>query len=107
MLSARRFSYIMALILIVMAAAAFTGSARADNGAAVYPQSPSSYTGFGGSYAGSGIVAMPNGGFIDVNHNSAVSGDCVTQAQLLSGGDTLRGVVTPGCQAIVFVIVHP
>lgn len=106
MLSAKRFSWVMALILIVMAAAAFTGSARADSGANVYPQTQSSYIGFGGSYAGSGIVVMPNGGFISVNHNSSTDGVCLTQAQLLSGSDTLRGVVTPGCQAIVVVIVH-
>jgi len=102
----RKFS-VMTLIAIAASAAVFGGSARADSGANVYPQSQSSYIGFGGSYAGSGVVAMPNGGFIDVNHNSLVSGDCVMQAQLISGDDTLRGVVTPGCQAIVVVIVRP
>jgi hypothetical protein len=97
----------IAVVFSVIAMSVYVGTASADNGPSVYPLSQSTYIGFGGSYAGSGIVAMPNGGFISVNHNSLVSGDCVTQAQLLSGGDTLRGVVTPGCQAIVVVIVHP
>jgi voltage-gated potassium channel Kch len=99
----RRTASIVVIITTALIVSIFAGQARAD----VYPQSPSTYTGFGGAYTGSGIVATPNDGFVDVNHNSIVSGTPVDQTQHLTGGDTLKGVVTPGGQAIVVVIIHP
>lgn len=94
---------VIAMIISILAIGVNAGIASADNGATVYPNSPSSYTQLDSFYSGKGIVLLHNGCFFDVNHNSLVTAGQLDQLEHLSGGSTLHGVVTPGGQAVIVV----
>ncbi|HET6863827.1 MAG TPA: hypothetical protein VFH37_01320 [Candidatus Saccharimonadales bacterium] len=79
--------------LIAMVFAAFAAAASAT----VYPQSPFTYTGFGGTYQGTCTTNITDNHFINTCHATLTAGAPVSQTTKLDGAN-LHGVISPSGQ---------
>jgi hypothetical protein len=94
-----KFSLAIGMVSITLFASLAGGA-----GAAVYPQSPFHYSGFGGEYDGYCTTNLNDGHFINACHASFTSGTKVGQTTQLSGPN-LRGVITPSGEVTEVVVV--